>query len=153
GPVPLGNSDEGYESSSQSNNKIEAEIKRSPLNLDNIEVEIDIPALKPSTTIATTNMPNIDRNIVTECEFVRTTSTSGIGRQKRNKWTDLELNYLERGMEEYGTRWEEILKHHGKPHGPLRNRTAMNLKDKARNEKARRIRDGVTLGIFELATS
>ncbi|CAG8779934.1 25889_t:CDS:1, partial [Dentiscutata erythropus] len=215
--------DEDYKPSSQSSSETRQEIIRPPLRpnynelilkpqeivrppfqaeIDNIEVEVVMPALKLSTTTADT--PNLDdRNIVTECEFnnikvevfipalkpstktryapnlddrkrttyapnlddrkrttyapnlddrKRTTSTSGIGGQKRNRWTDPELRCLKRGMKEYGTKWEEILKHYGKPDGPLKMRTAVNLKDKARNEKIRRIREDIELDIFELAT-
>ncbi|KAF0527912.1 myb DNA binding protein [Gigaspora margarita] len=129
------------------------EIRRPPSKTN--DVEINVPTLKSSATTTTENTPKLDENnnIITECAFTRTTSSGGLGGQKRSKWTDLELNYLERGMEEFGTRWEDILKHYGRPHGALRNRTAMNLKDKARNEKARRIRDGIQLGVFKLATS
>ncbi|CAG8475649.1 14240_t:CDS:1 [Cetraspora pellucida] len=108
--------------------------------------------MEPSAAAATLDENKLNTHDVTHrnvfgCEFVRTTST---GSQKRHKWTDLELHYLECGMEEFGTSWKDILKKYGKPHGPLRNRSAVNLKDKARNEKARRIRNGITLGSFEL---
>ncbi|CAG8533352.1 5408_t:CDS:2 [Racocetra fulgida] len=95
------------------------EIKQPPLKPDNIE--------SSNTSITTDANKNTssthDENLrdVFESGLVRTTS---IGGQKRQRWTDLELYYLERGMEEFGTRWEDILKKYGKPHGPLRNRTA-----------------------------
>ncbi|RIB15531.1 hypothetical protein C2G38_1573637 [Gigaspora rosea] len=120
-----------------------------------IECEFTRTTSKSSDTTTTTSKLDENRNVipVIECEFTRTTSNGGFSKQRRTKWTDLELNYLERGMEECGTRWEDILKLYGRPHGPLRNRTAINLKDKARNEKAKRIRDGIKLGVFKLATS
>ncbi|CAG8530839.1 19309_t:CDS:2, partial [Gigaspora margarita] len=127
------------------NNELCQEIIRPPLAL--YENELNFKPQEIRRPPSKTN--DVEINVPT----LKTTSSGGLGGQKRSKWTDLELNYLERGMEEFGTRWEDILKHYGRPHGALRNRTAMNLKDKARNEKARRIRDGIQLGVFKLATS
>ncbi|CAG8532298.1 17201_t:CDS:10 [Acaulospora colombiana] len=75
-----------------------------------------------------------------------------VKRKRRSKWSNLELETLEKGMEEYGTSWVKILEVHGKPHGHLRDRTAVQLKDKARNEKMRRARERIPTGIFEIAT-
>ncbi|GBC09121.1 hypothetical protein RclHR1_08610008 [Rhizophagus clarus] len=72
--------------------------------------------------------------------------------KKRNYWTALELDALESGMKEFGTQWARILRMYGGDHGPLRNRNAVQLKDKARNEKLRRIKSGLDLGVFCMAT-
>ncbi|KAF0417045.1 myb DNA binding protein [Gigaspora margarita] len=73
-------------------------------------------------------------------------------RRIRKKWNEDELNALEAGMEEYGTSWSRIYEKYGNAHGVLRNRSQVQLKDKARNEKLRRKRCGVEIGVFELAT-
>ncbi|CAG8442435.1 8785_t:CDS:2 [Scutellospora calospora] len=133
---------------SQSNDFFKAKIVRPPLNpkdessSNNKPQQIIRPPFKPDNT------NNVEQNppIIMD-EFIRTEQTG-----KRNKWTELELYYLEIGMIKYGTKWEKILKDYGKPHGQLRNRIAPNLKDKARNEKLKRLREGIPLGIFELAT-
>jgi hypothetical protein len=72
--------------------------------------------------------------------------------KKRNYWTLLELEALENGMKEFGTQWARILRNYGGDHGPLRNRNAVQLKDKARNEKLRRIKSRLDLGVFYMAT-
>ena len=72
--------------------------------------------------------------------------------KKRIFWTPLELEALENGMKEYGTQWARILRSYGGNHGPLRNRNAVQLKDKARNEKLRRIKSNLDLGVFCMAT-
>ncbi|RGB41682.1 hypothetical protein C1646_685087 [Rhizophagus diaphanus] len=72
--------------------------------------------------------------------------------KKRIYWTSLELEALESGMKEFGTQWARILRSYGGDHGPLRNRNAVQLKDKARNEKLRRIKSRLDLGIFYMAT-
>jgi ribosome assembly protein YihI (activator of Der GTPase) len=59
------------------------------------------------------------------------------------------LKELEEGMEKFGTNWSLIL---SMSSGPLSNRTAVQLKDKARNEKRRRKREGTPLGVFQKAT-
>ncbi|CAG8672967.1 7170_t:CDS:2 [Funneliformis caledonium] len=71
---------------------------------------------------------------------------------RRIKWTQEELDALEKGMNEHGTNWETILLFYGPPGGPLKNRNSIQLKDKARNEKRRREKEGLQLGIFEKAT-
>ncbi|KAI3643303.1 hypothetical protein MP228_012858 [Amoeboaphelidium protococcarum] len=68
--------------------------------------------------------------------------------QKRAKlaWTEQEVACLEYGMKKYGNSWSYILneyREHFHPH-----RTNVDLKDKARNEKNRRIRHGLDLGPF-----
>jgi hypothetical protein len=72
--------------------------------------------------------------------------------KKRIFWTHLELEALENGMKEFGTQWARILRMYGGNHGPLRNRSAVQLKDKARNEKLRRIKSKQDLGVFCMAT-
>ena len=68
---------------------------------------------------------------------------------KNVKWIQEELNELEKGMKKFGTNWSLIL---DMADGPLKTRTTVQLKDKARNEKRRREREGISLGIFQNAT-
>lgn len=68
---------------------------------------------------------------------------------KHVKWMQEELNELEEGMKKFGTNWSQIL---DMADGPLKTRTTVQLKDKARNEKRRREREGIPLGIFQNAT-
>jgi hypothetical protein len=70
-------------------------------------------------------------------------------KQKRIEWTQEELEELEEGMKKFGTNWTLIL---SMSSGALKNRTNVQLKDKARNEKRRREREGIPLGIFQKAT-
>ncbi|CAG8670718.1 7887_t:CDS:2, partial [Dentiscutata heterogama] len=79
-------------------------------------------------------------------------STRNHNRQLRKKWTSEELQALEDGMREYGTHWVRILEKHGTSNGPLRNRTQVQLKDKARNEKQRRMKAGMDVGVFAQAS-
>ncbi|CAI2172960.1 11249_t:CDS:1 [Funneliformis geosporum] len=72
--------------------------------------------------------------------------------KRRHFWTPLELRALETGMNEFGTQWAKILRIYGGTHGPLRNRSSVQLKDKARNEKLKRIKYNLDLGIFRIAT-
>src|SRR2546425_1275688 len=69
--------------------------------------------------------------------------------QKRIEWSQEELDALEEGMKKFGTNWILIL---NMDSGLLNNRTNVQLKDKARNEKRRREREGIPLGVFERAT-
>ncbi|CAG8534992.1 15917_t:CDS:2 [Racocetra fulgida] len=73
-------------------------------------------------------------------------------RRLRKKWSNEELQALEDGMREYGTHWVQILEKHGSSSGPLRNRTQIQLKDKARNEKQRRMKAGMDVGVFAQAS-
>ncbi|CAG8779072.1 24458_t:CDS:1, partial [Gigaspora rosea] len=59
-------------------------------------------------------------------------------RRGRKKWTEDELKALEAGMREHGTSWSRIYEKYGNAHGVLCNRSQVQLKDKARNEKLRR---------------
>ena len=68
---------------------------------------------------------------------------------KHVKWMQEELNELEEGMKKYGTNWSLIL---DSADGPLKTRTTVQLKDKARNEKRRREREEISLGIFQIVT-
>ncbi|CAG8781169.1 36934_t:CDS:1, partial [Racocetra persica] len=74
------------------------------------------------------------------------------GRNFRRKWSEHELKALEAGMEEFGTSWSKIYDKYGNAYGILRNRSQIQLKDKARNEKLRRKRCGIEIGVFELAS-
>ncbi|RIB27642.1 hypothetical protein C2G38_2061409 [Gigaspora rosea] len=75
-------------------------------------------------------------------------------RFKRRKWMDSELTALEKGMKKYTDDkliWVHILK--DETYGPtLKNRSATDLKDKARNEKKKRTREGRLIGVFHLAS-
>jgi hypothetical protein len=77
-------------------------------------------------------------------------------RAPRHPWTEDEVQTLERGMMEFHTQWAEILKHYGENGiygNQLRNRTQVQLKDKARNERYRRMRENLPLGPFYCATN
>ncbi|CAG8517144.1 10279_t:CDS:1 [Diversispora eburnea] len=94
-----------------------------------------------------------EKNEKGEKDQMRTSTTRrNIMKKRRKKWSNLELDTLEKGMMEHGTKWRKILDVYGRPHGHLRERTPVQLKDKARTEKMRRIREGISLGIFEIAT-
>ncbi|CAG8824210.1 30803_t:CDS:2, partial [Gigaspora margarita] len=67
---------------------------------------------------------------------------------RQGGWTQRELNFLIKGMEKYGTSWAKIERKYGNPGGPLSRRTQMNMKDKARTELDRRLRDGLPPGVF-----
>ena len=69
-------------------------------------------------------------------------------KKKRIEWSKKELDSLEEGMKKHGTKWTLIRD----MSSPLKNRTDVQLKDKARNEKRRREREGIPLGIFQKAT-
>ncbi|RKO88756.1 hypothetical protein BDK51DRAFT_26806, partial [Blyttiomyces helicus] len=72
---------------------------------------------------------------------------NGGSARPRRQWSPAELHALEQGMIEfqgYG-RWKDIRARFGDVLGC---RTAVNLKDKARNERHRRTREGLDLGVF-----
>ncbi|CAG8518991.1 12134_t:CDS:1 [Acaulospora colombiana] len=73
-------------------------------------------------------------------------------KKTRSRWTSTELKALEQGMELFGTSWAQIIEKYGRENGPLSNRNPVQLKDKARNEKLRRLKMELPLGIFEKAT-
>lgn len=71
-------------------------------------------------------------------------------------WSSKELHALEQGMSVHGTSWARILADHGKDgkiDQVLSNRTQVQLKDKARSERALRERLRKPLGVFSLACS
>ncbi|RUS32785.1 hypothetical protein BC938DRAFT_474305 [Jimgerdemannia flammicorona] len=73
--------------------------------------------------------------------------------RKRRPWTLEQIKALEDGMREYGaTSWASILRDHdgslGSVDAVLRGRTQVDLKDKARNEKLKRLRMGLDLGVW-----
>ncbi|CAG8561227.1 43454_t:CDS:2 [Gigaspora margarita] len=80
------------------------------------------------------------------------TTRNNNNRQLRKKWSNDEIQALEDGMREYGTHWAQILEKHGTSNGPLKNRTQVQLKDKARNEKQRRMKAGMDVGVFAQAS-
>ncbi|ORY39641.1 hypothetical protein BCR33DRAFT_788264 [Rhizoclosmatium globosum] len=72
----------------------------------------------------------------------------------RKKWTSVELAALMEGMRIYGTKWNKIAEMHDEYHtGILKDRGQVDLKDKARNEYARRLKKGEDLGVFSLVHS
>jgi hypothetical protein len=71
------------------------------------------------------------------------------------QWTAEETTYLEEGMKRCGTNWagiEALYGENGTINQSLTRRTQVSMKDKARNEKRRRIREGLPLGPFAMAT-
>ncbi|KAI9141883.1 hypothetical protein BKA69DRAFT_368983 [Paraphysoderma sedebokerense] len=84
--------------------------------------------------------------------------TSPVAHTKRRRpvpWTKEEEAALEEGMEKFGSSYAEIIKSYGAKgliSNALANRTQVQLKDKARNIRYRRERDGVPLGPFKYAT-
>lgn len=75
--------------------------------------------------------------------------------RKRIFWSREELAALERGMRICGTGWAEIIERYGtrgRINNALKGKTAAQLKDKARNEKKRRMRSGIALGPFSFAS-
>ncbi|KXS18869.1 hypothetical protein M427DRAFT_178025 [Gonapodya prolifera JEL478] len=71
-------------------------------------------------------------------------------RQKK-MWTQVEVDALERGLAKYGCGWREIL-YDIELGDILVNRSNVQLKDKARSEKERRIRNREALGVWEVAS-
>ncbi|CAG8638278.1 13218_t:CDS:2, partial [Racocetra fulgida] len=70
------------------------------------------------------------------------------GALRQGGWTQRELNFLIKGMEKYGTSWSKIERKYGNSGGPLSRRTQVNMKDKARSELDRRLRCGLSPGVF-----
>lgn len=71
--------------------------------------------------------------------------------RRRRRWGPAEIQALEEGLEKYGrTAYADILRDHNGSPGSLddvlRYRTQVNLKDKARNEKLKRLKLGLDLG-------
>ncbi|KXN75011.1 hypothetical protein CONCODRAFT_1801, partial [Conidiobolus coronatus NRRL 28638] len=65
-------------------------------------------------------------------------------------WTEAENDALEQGILKHGCNWRLILDNNiTKGDKSLINRTNINLKDRARSEKARRIKCGLDLGVYE----
>jgi hypothetical protein len=72
----------------------------------------------------------------------------------RIKWSEEELQALEGAMRVHGNKWAAILADYGaigRINRLLANRSQINIKDKARNERSRRERAGVPLGVWGLA--
>ncbi|RKP15082.1 hypothetical protein BJ684DRAFT_14632 [Piptocephalis cylindrospora] len=61
-------------------------------------------------------------------------------KRTRLAWTPRQTDCLEKGMEEYGTSWAAILSRYGGTSGLLAGKTQVQLKDKARNERKRRVK-------------
>ena len=68
------------------------------------------------------------------------------GRRAKNVWTEAEVAALEAGLQKFGRSWASILAKYKKVFHPTR--TNVDLKDKARNERMRRQRNGLGLGGF-----
>ncbi|RIA98791.1 hypothetical protein C1645_812271 [Glomus cerebriforme] len=66
------------------------------------------------------------------------------------KWNKQELHALEEGMRQYGKSWTNIKNHYGNIGQALERRTQTQLKDKARSELVRRLREKIDLGAFEV---
>ncbi|KAJ3089397.1 hypothetical protein HK102_006472 [Quaeritorhiza haematococci] len=71
-------------------------------------------------------------------------------RQVRRAWTNDELDALEEGMRRHGTQWAVILRDDDLGRR-LAGRSQVQLKDKARNEKKRRVNKGLPMGPFKWA--
>ncbi|KAJ3032615.1 hypothetical protein HDV00_007309 [Rhizophlyctis rosea] len=67
--------------------------------------------------------------------------------KKRRAWTKDELDALEEGMREFGTSWATIEGHFG---SRMPGRRQVDMKDKARVERARRRKVGEDEGVFSL---
>jgi hypothetical protein len=63
-------------------------------------------------------------------------------------WTQEETDALEKGMEMFGNDWKTIKNHFSET---LKKRSNVNLKDRARNVKKKRKKEGLSLGIWDLA--
>ncbi|CAG8712903.1 5690_t:CDS:2 [Cetraspora pellucida] len=70
--------------------------------------------------------------------------------RRKHRWTHTELKALQSGMDRFGTSWANIKKTYGSTKGPLRRRSQMDLKDKARAELEFRIKNKLPRGIFAL---
>ncbi|KAJ1949343.1 TTAGGG repeat binding factor [Linderina macrospora] len=72
-------------------------------------------------------------------------------KQSYRYWTEAEERCFEQAFSVFGRKWTRILKHHGKNGSVdriLQNRTTVNLKDKARDIRHKRLREGKPLGPF-----
>lgn len=69
----------------------------------------------------------------------------------RIKWTDEEVDALDRGMCIFGRKWSKILRADEESERILCNRSKVDLKDKARVERRRREREGLPMGGFAIA--
>ncbi len=72
---------------------------------------------------------------------------------KKRPWSVEELDALTAGMTKYGARWSTILREYGEEgKGLIKGRSQVQLKDKARVEKNRRLKDGLPLHPYECAS-
>lgn len=74
-------------------------------------------------------------------------------KRQRRVWTLPEIQALKEGLVKFGCHWSAIVQEYG-PQGDKRlsRWSTVDLKDKARNERNRRDRQGIDLGIWRLAT-
>lgn len=75
--------------------------------------------------------------------------------KKRQKWTQNQVDCLEEGLRRYKTKWAKILDDFGDfglENNTLAGFSRSQLKDKARNEKLRRIREQEDVGVWIDAT-
>jgi hypothetical protein len=68
-------------------------------------------------------------------------------------WNKQELSALEKGMRKHGKAWASIKKDYGNKGQVLESRTQTQLKDKARSEFLRRLREGIEPGVFGIMES
>ncbi|KAI9595187.1 hypothetical protein BDF19DRAFT_78838 [Syncephalis fuscata] len=69
-------------------------------------------------------------------------------KQKRIPWSDRETEVFIAAVKEFGYSWKDIKFKYGQSDGPLALRSNVQLKDKARNIRAYRLRNKIDLGDF-----
>ncbi|GBC06981.1 hypothetical protein RclHR1_07180006 [Rhizophagus clarus] len=73
-----------------------------------------------------------------------------LSKRVKVQWNEQELHALEEGIRQYGKSWANIKRSYGCDGQVLERRSQTQLKDKARSEFVRRLRDGIDLGGFEI---
>ncbi|CAG8820644.1 5389_t:CDS:1, partial [Racocetra persica] len=154
--LSIGDLDEENTRNELPNNTITAEDEPQNVNVDKSIGQCNSLTIK-DVNIADCGSPNADEDHRHKQNLAYPNrplinSIRNHNRRLRKKWTNEELQALEDGMREYGTHWVQILEKHGSSSGPLRNRTQIQLKDKARNEKQRRMKAGMDVGVFAQAS-
>jgi hypothetical protein len=128
------------------------EVKRNVTNVAQPSVEV------ASASPAASSSANMRSTSPFPPQMVLTNATQRIvsrTRTARTIWTDEEEQSLEEAMREFGTHWSDIISMYGEEgriNQSLARFSQMQLKDKARNIRSRRERDGIPLGAFALAT-
>ncbi|CAG8573392.1 9385_t:CDS:2 [Cetraspora pellucida] len=109
---------------------------------------------RQSSIITAPESPEIPQDEDMIVEPIELNNNKGSPKKKKSSalrqggWTQRELNFLIKGMEKYGTSWSKIERKYGNSGGPLSRRTQVNMKDKARSELDRRLRCGLSPGVF-----